>query len=200
MDGNIQNSAQTCASPSVGCVALAEIAHHERASTLALATQIFFETANVKTFETCAMKHAYFNRWCGAYARLLPEEFLVARTDAGIVAGYLAGCLDSFAAAAHKIADDIFYYTPTFREAISSHPSHFHINVKPGYQGRGVGHLLTKHFVDLCREAGSPGIHVVTGAASPAIKFYESVGFRHLLRATDLSANSATLTFAIGEA
>ncbi len=108
-----------------------------------------------------------------------PEAVLLA-LDGGGVVGYLAACLDTFSEAARPIADDIPYYTPSFRAALSAYPAHFHINVKPGQQGKGVGRRLVSRLLEACDTAGSTGVHVVTGAESRAVDFYEACGFRRV--------------------
>jgi GNAT superfamily N-acetyltransferase len=152
----------------------------KRAHWLTRATSIFFQTANTKRFDSAEEQHAFFMRWFGNYAETQAEAFIFALHPDGDVCGYAAGCVDSFAAASKIIVDAIPYFTLSFCRALAEYPSHFHINVKPGLQGKGVGRLLTSHFVQLCADASSPGIHVVTGASSPAVKFYEACDFRRL--------------------
>jgi GNAT superfamily N-acetyltransferase len=149
----------------------------ERARLIHEATQIFFETANIKAFESAAAQDAFYQRWFGRYLKADPASFFLALDGNGAAIGYLAGCLDSFAESARSIIESISFYTPPFCSALRDYPSHFHINVKPGFQGQGVGRLLLARFVQLCRDRGSPGIHVVTGATSRAITFYRMCGF-----------------------
>jgi GNAT superfamily N-acetyltransferase len=163
------------------CVALNATGALERSRLLTQATQIFFATSNTKAFNSAAAKDAFFQRWFGRYVALFPEAFLFALDGDGAAIGYVAGCFDSFSDAARLITGDSFYYIPAFCSALRDYPSHFHINVKPGYQGGGVGAQLTARFLKLCHEAGSPGVHVVTGAESRAVKFYEARGFKHLV-------------------
>jgi GNAT superfamily N-acetyltransferase len=158
------------------------------------ARDIFFETANTKSFASEDDKHAFFMRWFGHYAGTQPEAFLLALTPDGQVCGYVSGCIDSFSPASEAIIGDIPYFTPAFCAALAAYPSHFHINVKPGLQGKGVGRLLTARFVQLCTDAGSPGIHVVTGASSPAVQFYEACNFRRLPPGAWIGAGHAVLT------
>jgi GNAT superfamily N-acetyltransferase len=132
-------------------------------------------------------------RWFGRYAGDEPDAFFFAVDDELRVAGYLAGCIDSFGASAWPIIGDIPYFTPEFCEALKAYPSHFHINVKPGYQGHGIGQALASRFIDLCRAAGSSGVHVVTGAASRAIKFLEARSFQHLSPSSAFPVNCAVL-------
>jgi ribosomal protein S18 acetylase RimI-like enzyme len=165
----------------------------ERAHWLGQAKDIFFETANTKTFDSEEEKQAFFMRWFGHYAGTQPEAFLFALTPDGEVCGYVAGCIDSFSAASKAIIAGIPYFTPAFCAALAAYPSHFHINVKPGLQGKGVGRLLTDRFVQICERAGSPGIHVVTGASSVAVKFYEACNFKRLSLGAWAGAQHAVL-------
>jgi GNAT superfamily N-acetyltransferase len=159
------------------CLTLSEADPEKREFWLTQATEIFFQTANTKTFASAEEKSAFFMCWFGNYVRSQPDAFLLA-IDKGEAIGYLAGCLDSYAGASQSIIGDIGYFTPGFREALKAYPSHFHINVKPDYQGRGVGRGLVARFSELCGSAGSPGMHIVTGGMSRAVKFYDSCGFR----------------------
>jgi GNAT superfamily N-acetyltransferase len=141
------------------------------------AGHIFFETANVQDFDSQAERDAFYERWFGHYLGADPSLFLLALDETGAAIGYLAGCLDSFSQAARAIIGDISLYTPAFCAALRDYPSHFHINVKPGHQGRGIGRRLIERFLQLCRERGSPGIHVATGSGSRAVSLYRTCGF-----------------------
>jgi GNAT superfamily N-acetyltransferase len=168
----------------------------ERARLVHEATQIFFETANIKVFESVSAQEAFYERWFGHYLKTDPASFLLALDGNGAAIGYLAGCLDSFSEEARIIIDDISFYTPAFCSALRDYPSHFHINVKPGHQGQGVGRLLLARFFQLCRERGSPGIHVVTGPKSRAVDFYRACGFVPLA-APEADSDLALLVYAI---
>ena len=159
------------------CVTLSECTPADAARLLAQAREIFFETSLTKSFTSPAARQAFHQRWFGNYADAYPGAFVLALGENGDVAGYIAGCPDSFAPASKTITSDIDYFTPSFRDALKNYPSHFHINVKPGLQGKGIGHALTRAFAEICAKSGSPGIHVVTGATSRAVKFYEACGF-----------------------
>jgi GNAT superfamily N-acetyltransferase len=167
----------------------------ERARLIHEATQIFFETANIKVFESQSVQEAFYERWFGHYLKTDPASFLLAIDENGAAIGYLAGCLDSFSVAARIITGDISFYTPAFCSALRGYPSHFHINVKPGHQGQGIGRLLLARFFQLCRERGSPGIHVVTGLKSRAVDFYRACGFVPL--AVPEAEDFALLVYAI---
>jgi GNAT superfamily N-acetyltransferase len=161
-------------------VTLSECTAPERARLVAQAEGIFFETSHQKDFGTAAARQVFLNRWFGHYADAQPQAFLLALNAQGEVTGYLAGCLDSFSAAANLIVADIDYFTPAFCQALTNYPSHFHINVAAVCRGQGIGHRLVERFADICARAGSPGMHVVTGAASRAVRFYEACGFRQV--------------------
>lgn len=161
-------------------VPLSVIASSEKARLLGEALEIFFETAHIKVFDSSLAKGAFCERWFGRYLDTQPQTFYLALNGGGAAIGYLAGCVDSFSRSARGIIRDIPYYTPAFRKAVETCPSHFHINVKPGYQGHGVGRLLVARFLEACAAAGSTGAHVATGAQSPAVRFYRACGFMPL--------------------
>ncbi len=160
------------------------------------AAEIFFETANTKVFESPSDRDDFYQRWFGRYLDADPASFLLALDENSAAIGYLAGCLDSFSEAARPIIEDISLYTPAFCSALRGYPSHLHINVKPGYQGHGVGRLLIARFLQLCRDTGSPGIHVVTGAKSRAVNFYRTRGFAPFAM-PDADPGLAVLVYAI---
>jgi ribosomal protein S18 acetylase RimI-like enzyme len=165
----------------VACIlSLAETASAERLRLIQEAVAIFWETAYSRSFETLAAQDAYYRRWFGRYLEAEPERFFLALDGGGSVIGYLAGCSDTFSDAARHIAGDISFYTPAFRAALSRYPSHFHINVKPGRQGGGVGRHLVARLLQTLGEAGAAGVHVVTGAESRAVHFYEACGFQRV--------------------
>lgn len=177
----------------VECVSLSQCSAADGARWLLQAEEIFFETAHTKDFGPAPARRAFRNRWFGHYADTQPGAFLLALTPQGSVAGYLAGCIDSFSAASGIIAGDIDYFTPAFCAALKNYPSHFHINVKPESQGQGIGHKLIARFLQICAEAGSPGIHAVTAASSRAVRFYEACGFRQVIPYAGASPGLAVL-------
>ncbi len=159
---------------------LSEIAVPQRARAIEQATEVFFETANTTVFESALEKEAFHKRWFGHYLETEPASFFVAVNKSGACIGYLAGCLDSFSEATRIIVDDIAFYTPAFCAVMRAYPSHFHINVKPGHQGKGAGRRLVARFLEYCKDRGSPGVHVATGTESPAVHFYAACGFERI--------------------
>ncbi len=163
------------------------------AGWLAQAERIFFETAYTNSFDSEGAKHAFLRRWFGNYAETYPQAFLLALDPEAGVTGYLAGCVDSFSPESKSIIADIDYFTPSFCAALKNYPSHFHINVMPGHQGKGIGHMLVAQFEKLCSNSGSSGIHVVTSASSRAVKFYKICGFTQVTPYAGASPGLAVL-------
>ena len=63
-------------------------------------------------------------------------------------------------------------------ELARSYPSHLHINLLPGLQGRGIGRRLIETLAGALRDQGSPGLHLHVGPANQrAAEFYAHVGF-----------------------
>jgi GNAT superfamily N-acetyltransferase len=182
------------------CVTLSECRPQKRARRLAEAERIFFDTALTKFFESKEARRAFLARWFGNYLEAYPQVFLFALGADGEATGYLAGCLDSFSPAAKGIIAEIDYFTPAFCQALKYYPSHFHINVKPGHQGNGIGRALVARFEEICAKSGSPGIHVATGTASRAVAFYEACGFKQVTPCEWASPGLAVLIHDIGAA
>jgi GNAT superfamily N-acetyltransferase len=178
-------------------IALTSLPAPQRRGAIERSEQIFFETATRRDFGSRKNRAAFRARWFGRYTELHPAAFLTARDDRGEVLGYLAGCFDSFASENGAILADLGYYTADRVAKLREHPAHFHINVLPAAQRRGIGRLLLADFVSRCATAGCPGIHVVTAAASPAVKFYEAVGFRAPAGFNDDNSHLAFLTRAV---
>lgn len=156
---------------------LSELEASAQPALVSQAVQIFFETANIQEFDSLLEREAFYQRWFGHYLDADPASFLLAIDDDDTAIGYLAGCVDSFSNQASGIIEDMGFYTPAFCAALRDYPSHLHINVKPGQQGKGIGRLLMARYFALCRERGSSGIHVVTDTKSRAVRFYRHCGF-----------------------
>ncbi len=45
------------------------------------------------------------------------------------------------------------------------------------WRGQGLGERLIETFCDAAREAGAPGVHVVTARGVRNVRFYEAIGF-----------------------
>ncbi len=137
---------------------LASLSPAEQARVEADIRRIFDATAGTLAGD------AYYRRWTGHYLRECRELVLLAGEDP--VVGYLMGCHDSMA-----VADDIFYIR-AFADLYATYPAHFHVNVSPSAQGRGLGRALIESSL-----ADAPPCHVVTSARAANRAFYDNLGF-----------------------
>lgn len=154
---------------------------------------IFWATAGKTQFSSPGERQDYYRRWLGRYLDLMPDTVLIAQTlqdsivkDRSIlhqgghtpsIAGYLVGCLDTFAPSAQAVTDDISYYYQCIKAKLAPYPAHFHVNIAKAWQRLGYGQALVNSFIRLCREKHCPGVHVVTASGSKATQFYIHCGF-----------------------
>jgi GNAT superfamily N-acetyltransferase len=141
---------------------------------------IFFESSNTKSFESDPSRAAFRERWLGRYLQHDPQFGFLALRPSGEVAGYLVGAIED-PALAPRFAD-IELFT-MLREQTRKFPAHLHVNIAPEFRNRGIGGRLVDRFVADAKAHGSPGVHVVTGAGSPNISFYNRNGFAEIARA-----------------
>ncbi len=141
---------------------------------------IFFEASATKSFASAAERSAFHERWLGRYLAHEPQWAYVARAADGSVAGYLVGSIDD---PRHSRHADVGYFLD-FADLTESYPAHLHVNLAPRYRNRGIGADLIAAFAADAAQAGAAGLHVVTGASSRNVRFYERNGFRELARAT----------------
>jgi ribosomal protein S18 acetylase RimI-like enzyme len=72
------------------------------------------------------------------------------------------------------------YFMP---EPYAEYPSHLHIDLLPRAQGHGLGRRMLEEVMKRLRQQGSPGAHLgVSLVNTPAIGFYQRLGFRELIR------------------
>ena len=77
------------------------------------------------------------------------------------------------------------YHNPDYfcPEPYSEHPSHLHIDLLSRARGRGHGRRMLEEIMDRLRKRGSSGAHLgVSALNTPAIGFYQRLGFRELIR------------------
>ena len=137
-----------------------------------------------------------------------PQSLWVAECD-GVVAGYLTGCLDTRRcnrvmrrsvgpkAVAGAIRRGALWRAETWRLAaafvgtalfggmpkvdLDEYPAHFHINLRQGFRGQGLGRQLIEQFRRQAQEQGIRGIHLVAwGDNECGRRFFETMGFRLL--------------------
>ena len=81
-----------------------------------------------------------------------------------------------------------WYYHPDYfcPEPYDEYPSHLHIDLLSRARGRGYGRRMLEQVMDKLRLLGSPGAHLgVSILNTPAVGFYERLGFRELIRVGD---------------
>lgn len=75
-------------------------------------------------------------------------------------------------------------YTPDF---IERYPAHLHINLLPGYQGKGLGTKLMTIFEKTMRGLDVRGIHLITSTENrKAVPFYRKMGYEVIKELPDI--------------
>ncbi len=156
----------------------------DRERLLPALERIFFESSGKKNFSSDAERQAFLERWIGRYLTCDPDWVYVALNCEGELSGYLVGCLED-PAKTSRFAD--IGYFKDFAALTESYPAHLHVNIAPAWRNQGLGSQLIDTFLVDAARTGAPGVHVVTGAESRNIRFYESNGF-HVLGRTNSNA------------
>lgn len=142
------------------------------------------------------------------YTTHCPATCWVAEVE-GQVIGYLTGCLDTaafdplfrrglFRAVGRLLAGRYRVGRRTLRAGIgylrelasrrpqadpAAYPAHLHINLSAPFRGQGIGRRLMLAYLDQCRAAGVPGVHLSTSERNAAaVRLYRSLGFDVLHR------------------
>lgn len=136
--------------------------------------EIFFLSSSRKEFYSPKEKEAFWHRWTDFYFESTDQVWM-ALVDNDCVCGYLMGCLDSFSANSH-IQKEIPSFS-VFEDQFSQYPAHLHINLYPSTRGKGIGTLLTEHFIAICQSARLKGVHIVTSPSQRNVSFYEKNQF-----------------------
>lgn len=151
-------------------------------------------------------RESFADLYTSYYTDAEPESAIVAER-AGVVEGYLLGCVDSRRAWSEAsifvrllrtrwialrpstarfvwrsfadVARDKVRGLPLPEAAHDDRwPAHLHIDLLPGIRGRGVGGRLLRAWLDRLDQAGVAGCHVQTLAENArALAAFESVGF-----------------------
>jgi GNAT superfamily N-acetyltransferase len=137
-----------------------------------------------------------------------PGSLWVAECDGGVV-GYLTGCLDTRRAnpiivrkiipkaVGGAIGRGALGRAETWRLLaalaatallggmpkvdLRKYPAHFHINLRQGFRGGGLGRRLVESFRQQVQDGGLRGIHVVAWSDNEGgRRFFEAMGFRPL--------------------
>jgi len=143
------------------------------------------------------------------YTDCEPQSLWIAECE-GQVVGYLTGCLDTRRcervtrrrvlpkALGGAVLRGALWHADTWRLLaafagtvvlggfphpidLAVYPAHFHINLREGFRGGGLGPQLVEAFRQQVDRAGVRGIHVVTrGDNAAARRFFERMGFHPL--------------------
>lgn len=140
---------------------------------------IFFATAARKELASVGEREQFRHCWLDRYVYRYLCECLVARADDGSAVGYLVGANEDVASV--PAFGEIAYFR-VFAKECAAYPAHLHVNVKPGWQGRGIGRRLVEAFCAHVKRQGVPAVHVVTAADAANLGFYERTGFAPVRR------------------
>jgi GNAT superfamily N-acetyltransferase len=146
----------------------------DNAAAIASIDAIFFGASGTQSFASDVVRLAFRTRWLGRYLDADADHAFVAADGGDLVLGYLVGALDD-PAVSGRFAD--IGYFRDFAHLTRDYPAHLHINLAPEARSRGIGGRLIEAFGAHAKCAGSPAMHVVTGAASRNVRFYTAQGF-----------------------
>ncbi len=150
-------------------------------------------------------RRLFIDAFVRVYTESYPHTCWVAEVD-GEVVGYLTGCMDTkeqekltrrqlmrvvanalrlryrLGIKTLKASLGFLLEVPVRpRPELDRYPAHLHINVADGHRGRGLGKGLLSAFIEQCREAGLPGIHLSTSEMNTiAVPLYRKMGFKLL--------------------
>ena len=89
-----------------------------------------------------------------------------------------------------------WYHQPNYfcPEPYAMYPSHMHIDLLERIRGQGVGRRMMEQLMDELHKRGSPGAHLAVSIQNtPALAFYERLGFRELARTGTITSGSIYL-------
>lgn len=141
---------------------------------IAAIDHIFFTSSATQSFASADAKAQFRERWLGRYLRHFPQHALLAIAPGGEVVGYVIGSL------ADPARDPLFADIPVlqrFSALTARYPAQLHINLDAAWRGHGIGARLVDAFADRARDAGAPGVHVVTQRGMRNVGFYLRNGF-----------------------
>jgi ribosomal protein S18 acetylase RimI-like enzyme len=156
----------------------------------------------------------------GPYLAFEPQLSLVVEDDGG-VCGYALAALDSRAFYARydrewrpRLCEQFplpagdpatwtraqtvhsWYHQPDYfcPEPYEDYPSHMHIDLLERARGQGLGRRMMEQLMGELRRRGSPGAHLnVSVINTPALRFYDRLGFHELARTGTTTGGSIYL-------
>ncbi|MEL6297552.1 MAG: GNAT family N-acetyltransferase [Pseudomonadota bacterium] len=137
--------------------------------------RIFFEASNRQSFASAAERAEFRTLWLGHFVETFPDLACVAVGARGTPLGYIvASDLDP---RRDRALGELTYFA-VLGDLLDRYPAHLHINVDGAARGFGIGQHLIAWAVTRLRRRGAPGLHVMTGAASRNVTFYERAAFQ----------------------
>jgi GNAT superfamily N-acetyltransferase len=146
----------------------------ERDRLIAGLDHVFFASSQRQSFADEGEKASFRERWLGRYLAHYPDFALVALDDKRNVAGYVIGSPQD--PARDPLFADLAFLSE-FSQLTARYPAQLHVNLGEGWRGHGIGARLVAAFAGLARQAGAPGVHVVTARSMRNVGFYLANGF-----------------------
>ncbi len=146
--------------------------HHLLPKFLQQVEDIFFVSSSVKTFDSEQRRRDFFNRWCGSYMSLFPDDFYL-MIDNDQVLGYLCGCKNTLDSLSVLDIPGLSLFSQEFL----NFPAHFHINFNSTQRGKGLGSQMVSLFLQDCSKLKIPGVHIITSPEALNVSFYKKLGF-----------------------
>lgn len=146
-----------------------------RADLLPSLDAIFFEASATKSFASEEARNSFRERWLGRYLTHFSQYAFLALSPQRDVRGYVVGSVKD--PNTLEIFRDIAHFAP-FRALTRKYPAQLHINVAADGRSQGLGARLIETFCVAARDAGAPGLHVVTALGARNVRFYEAQGFQ----------------------
>lgn len=133
--------------------------------------EIFLSQSNYKS-HSFEEQQNYYQKWVEIYYSKWPEWFFVC-IEKDTVLGYLCACPNS-----EKTLTDIsFKAYHLFKDYYQKYAMHFHINVKPGQTGSGIGSQMLQYLQQIARSKQIDSCHIITSAHEKNVGFYKKNGF-----------------------
>ena len=153
-------------------------------------------------------RELFLDAFASYYTDLAGDHLWVVAGDHGEILGYLMGCTDTLAYSDwfRRHLRRIMWRLITLRYRgwltrktigyawryfqmrvpyvdLSPYPAHFHIAIRSGWRGHGMGAALMQTYLDQLRNENIPGVHLETTSENRiAVPWYERLGFRLLQR------------------
>jgi GNAT superfamily N-acetyltransferase len=134
--------------------------------------QIFLEQSVYQRKKSEEQKEQ-FKKWVEIYFKNWPDWFFVA-VEGDQVLGYICACPNS-ELALRKINFRSYHL---FNYRYPNYPVHFHINVKAGITGKGIGSKLLSALKIKALKENHQNLHIITSEHEKNVTFYRKHQFK----------------------